>query len=104
MEFDREKYKVWNWKHPAMLHWMINPGLMINELLLGQRIPKVMLVEKDKSKPLGERTFIPCPHCKTVHPGMKWSPQNGTSYKNWFGFYCDSCDKVIPCLWNFTSL
>jgi uncharacterized protein (TIGR02996 family) len=29
-------------RNPAVLHWVVNPGLAINELVLGQRIPKVM--------------------------------------------------------------
>ena len=28
-----------------MLHWIINPGLVINELLLGQRVPKIIWVK-----------------------------------------------------------
>jgi len=27
------KFKIWTWKNPIMLHWIINPGLVINELL-----------------------------------------------------------------------
>jgi hypothetical protein len=104
MNYDTQKYKIWNWKNPMMLHWIINPGLAVNELLLGQRVPKVMLIEKDKSKPLPERSFIPCPHCHTLHSGLKWSVQNKTAFKNWFGLYCDHCGGIIPCLWNATSL
>jgi uncharacterized protein (TIGR02996 family) len=29
-------------RNPAILHWIVNPGLAINELVLGQRIPRVM--------------------------------------------------------------
>ena len=50
-----------------MLHWIINPGLAINELLLGQRVPKTMLIEKDSSKSLQEKTKIPCPHCDMLN-------------------------------------
>lgn len=50
-----------------------------------------------------ERTFVPCPHCDTLHSAMKWSSQNKTAYKNWFGLYCDHCGKIIPCLTNLTS-
>lgn len=103
MEFDTGKYKVWTWKHPIMLHWRLNPGLVINELLLGQAVPKVMLVEKGK-KGLAESSFIPCPHCHTIHSGLKWSVQNKTAFGNWFGLYCDHCGDTIPPLRNFTSL
>ncbi len=103
MEYDKSKYKIWTWKHPVMLHWIINPGLVINELILGQRVPKIMLIERDSSKRLQEKTKIPCPHCGTLHPGLKWSTRNN-AFKNWFGLYCDHCSKIIPCLYNLTSL
>jgi len=103
MKYDKTKYKVWTWKNPMMLHWIINPGLVFNELVLGQRIPKVMLIEKTSNKSLAERSFVPCPHCDTLHSGLKWTPQNKTAFKNWFGYYCDNCGKIIPCLTNLTS-
>lgn len=103
MPYDTSKYKILTWKSPLMLHWIINPGLAINELLLGQRVPKVTLIEKDPGKSLAEKTFIPCPHCGTLHPGQKWSNQNKTGFKNWFGLYCDQCGQIIPCLTNLTS-
>lgn len=104
MQYDKTKYKLWSWKHPMVLHWIINPGLAINELIFGQRVPRFTLVEKNTKKTLGERTYIPCPHCNTLHPGMKWSGQNKTAMQNWFGLYCDHCGKIIPCLINLTSL
>jgi hypothetical protein len=103
MNYDNKKYKIWTWKNPLMLHWIINPGLAINELLLGQRIPKVTLIERNSTKTLAEKTIIPCPHCGTMHSGLKWTPQNNTAFQNWFGLYCDNCGKVIPCLTNLTS-
>ncbi len=104
MSFDKSKYKVWTWKNPLVLHWIINPGLAFNELLLGQRVPKITLIEKDSKKPLAERTFVPCPYCGTLHSSLKWTPQNNTAFKNWFGLYCDNCHKIIPCVRNLTSL
>lgn len=103
VEYDRSKFEFWSWENPVMLHWIINPGLAINELLLGQRVPKIMLIEKDPSKSLQERTKIPCPHCGTLHAGIKWSIGN-IAFKNWFGLYCDNCGRTIPCLINLTSL
>lgn len=86
-----------------MLHWIVNPGLAFNELVLGQRVPKIMLIERDASKNLQEKTFVPCPHCGILHSGQKWSIGNN-AFKNWFGLYCDACGKIIPCLRNLTSL
>jgi len=103
MEYDRSKYKIQTWKNILVLHWIINPGLFINEILLGQRIPKIALIDKDKSKSLAERTYYPCPHCNTVHSSLKWAPQFKTGFRNWFGLYCDNCGKIIPCVTNLTS-
>lgn len=104
MKYDKEKYKIWNWKNPVVLHWIINPGLVINELILGQTIPKVMLIEREGKKPFYKRSFIPCPHCGELHSGLKYSAQNKTALKNWFGFYCDNCKAIIPVQRNLTSL
>jgi hypothetical protein len=104
MNIDKTKYKVWTWKHVVMLHWIINPGIALAELILGQRVPRILLIERDRSKQLAERSFVPCPHCNTIHSGLKWTPQNNTAFGNWFGYYCDNCGRIIPCLINLTSL
>ena len=104
MNYDKEKFKMWNWKNPMILHWIINPGLVINDLFLGQTIPKVMLIEREGKKPFYQRSHVPCPHCGTLHSGLKWSSPNKTAFKNWFGYYCDNCKKIIPVQRNLTSL
>ncbi|HHV03479.1 MAG: hypothetical protein WCQ69_07020 [Bacteroidales bacterium] len=104
MKYDKEKYKIWNWKNPVILHWIINPGLVINELIFGQTIPKVMLIEREGKKPFYQRSLIPCPHCGTMHSGLKWSMKNKTAFKNWFGYYCDNCKEIIPVQRNLTAL
>lgn len=101
--FDPKKYKKLTWKNWMVLHWLLNPGLVINELILGQRIPKISYLEKSQ-KPLFERGYIPCPHCNFLHDGRTWSTTNGTGFKNWFGLYCCQCGNIIPCLLNLTSL
>ena len=102
MNYDKTKYKIWTWKSPIILHWIINPGVIPADLM-GLRQPKVMLIERNSSRSFVERTLIPCPHCQTLHSGLKWSKQNKTAYKNWFGLYCDNCGKIIPCLLNLIS-
>ena len=67
MEFDNKKWKVYTWKNWMIIHWIINPGLVINELILGQRIPKIYLEDKESTKPRIDRTFVPCPHCEKLH-------------------------------------
>jgi ssDNA-binding Zn-finger/Zn-ribbon topoisomerase 1 len=104
IEYDKSKYKIRKWYHPLMLHWIINPGLAINDLILGQRVPKIYLIELDSKKSMVEKTMVPCPHCGSLHPSLKWSNFNGLAFKNWFGLYCDQCGNTIPVLTNLTSL
>ncbi|WP_244213081.1 hypothetical protein [Idiomarina ramblicola] len=58
MEFDKDKYKVWRLPHPMLIHWVVNPGVAFNELALGQRIPKITLIDKASDAPLMERQSI----------------------------------------------
>ena len=102
MEFDPEKYKVWKLPHPLLLHWVLNPGLAFNELVLGQRIPKVSLVDITSDAPLMERQYVPCPHCNYINDGRRWA--GNQAFGHWFGYLCPECHGKIPCLWNFTSL
>jgi len=104
MDFDKSKYKVYTWKNWMMLHWLLNPGIMVNELILGQRVPKISLEEKTTDTQWFERSIVPCPHCETLHDGRTWSSVNGTAFKNWFGLYCNTCGNIIPCLINVFSL
>ncbi len=67
MTFNKNKYKVHTWKHWAMLLWLINPGVVISELILGQRAPIITLEDKISDKPKFERIKIPCPQCQTIH-------------------------------------
>lgn len=83
------------------LHYIINPGLAFNELVLGQRIAKVGLVEKNTDRPFMERNYVPCPHCNTLHGNQVWS--GSRSFGNWFGLYCPNCKGIIPCIRNATS-
>lgn len=102
MDFDKNKYKVWKLPHPMLIHWVLNPGLAFNEVILGQRIPKVTLIDKTSDAPLMERQYVPCPHCNTIHNGSLWTKQN--AFKNWFGLLCPKCEKIIPCIWSLSSL
>ena len=101
-DFDQEKFKVWALPNLMLLHWVINPGLAFNELVLGQRVPKVTLIDKTMDAPLMERQFVPCPECGALNDGRMWSKSN--SFGHWFGYVCPECNGRIPCLWNFTSL
>jgi len=101
--YDQNKYTIHTWKSTLGLFWILNPGSAINELIFGQRLPKVFLQDRDDQKPLVERSVIPCPHCQTLHDGRIWMPEESRAFKNWFGLYCPNCGGVIPCLWSLTS-
>ncbi|MDA3823836.1 MAG: hypothetical protein PF450_14665, partial [Bacteroidales bacterium] len=80
------------------IFWTIIPIFWINELFLGQRMPKKSLIDKSSDKPLQERTYVKCPHCNTYHDGRTWSLKR--AYGNWFGIYCPNCEGIIPSLMN----
>lgn len=101
-DYDKSKFTVWALPHPLVLHRILNPGLAFNELILGQRLPKVLLIDKTSNKPLIERTYVPCPYCGTQHDGRLWAKWN--AFGHWFGFVCPTCEKIIPCLWNVFSI
>lgn len=102
MRYDEDKYNVQKLPNPLLLHWILNPGLAINEVILGQRIPKVTLIDKTSNASLIERTYFPCPSCGAIHSGMLWG--KGNAFGHWLGYICPGCEQRIPCLWNVFSL
>ena len=84
-----------------LLHWVINPGLAVNELLLGQRVPKLSLECQECKLPLLERSLVPCPHCGVVHDARLWAGKS--AFGNWLGPVCPSCSHRIPALWGLAS-
>jgi predicted RNA-binding Zn-ribbon protein involved in translation (DUF1610 family) len=102
MDFE-DKYRVYNWKNWKALHWIINPGVVASDLILGVQMPKKWVVDETFDKPRIERTYIPCPHCGSLHDDRTWSKKNGTLYKNWFGLYCPNCGEIIPIIRNATT-
>ena len=102
MQYDKNRFKIQAFPHPFVLFWVLNPFTILNELFMGQRLPKVTLIDKESDKPLIERCYIPCPHCETLNDRCLWGKWN--AFGHWFGFVCPSCHQVIPCLWNIFSL
>ena len=95
-------FKRWELPHPVILHWILNPGAVFNELVLGQRVPKSILFCQDCEGPLMDRGYIPCPGCGTMHFGRLYSGKG--AFFNWRGPSCPSCGEAIPYLWNVFSL
>ena len=102
MQYDKNRFKIWALPHSLVLFCVLNPAIMFNELILGQRLPKVTLIDKKSDKPFFERCYIPCPHCETLNDNRLWGKRN--TFGHWFGLVCPSCHQVIPCLWNIFSL
>jgi uncharacterized protein (TIGR02996 family) len=85
----------WDAKNPLVLHWIINPGLAVNELLLGQRVPAVMLL--CRSCLAGA---VRCPVCRRHIPTQKFSEH---AFGNWSGYRCPDCDCPLPMLRNLLA-
>ena len=98
MQYDKNRFKVWSLSHPFVLFWVLFPGAMFLELMFGQRLSKVTLIDKKSDKPWMERCYVPCPHCETLHDSRLWA--KGNAFGHWFGLVCPSCHEIIPCLWS----
>ena len=101
MQYDKNRYQIWALPHPLILFWILNPVMIISELILGHRLPKIMLIDKEIDAPFAERCYVPCPHCKTLNDSRIWG--KGHALGHWFGFICPNCHQIIPCLWSLCS-
>ncbi len=105
MQYDKNRFKILALPHPFTLLWVLFPAVMFNELIFGQRLPKVTLIEKESDKPPEERSYVPCPHCETLNDRRLWATKGSVlGHGHWFGLVCPSCHQIIPCLWNIFSL
>ncbi len=95
-------FKRWELPHPTILFWVLNPAVVVNEVILGTRIPKLQLICRTCQGGLIDCAYVPCPACKTMHMGRLWSRKRG--FGNWRGIACPICGASIPCLWNIFSL
>lgn len=95
---ETEQYTLRKWYHWFNLNWILNPGLALNELILGQRIAAKVSIDKYDS----DKKYVKCPHCGEMHDLYLWNTYS--PYRNWFGLYCPSCTLTIPCTRNATSL
>lgn len=102
MQYDKDRYEIWTRSHPLIIFWLLLPPLIINELIFGQRQPKVSLIDKKSDKPWMERVYFPCTYCETLNDARLWAKWD--AFGNWFGLVCPNCHQIIPCLWNVFSL
>ncbi len=101
MQYDKNRYKIHALPHPLVFIWILNPLVIIHELILGVRLPKVTLIDKESCDPLMERSYVPCPHCETINDGRIWMKAHALGH--WYGFVCPNCEQIIPCLWSLCS-
>ncbi len=90
-------HSCWRWgpHNPAMLHWVLNPGLAFNELLLGQRIPRELFGCRGCA-----RMYLRCIACRRFQPlEGKLNRPGGM----WNGLHCPDCGAAIPMLRNLLS-
>ena len=86
------------WWNPLILHWIVNPGLAVHEVLLGQRIPKDLFL--CKKCPGITSQYAECPGCSRFHHVKIW---DRCPFGNWLGLVCPDCGTSIPCHLNLTS-
>ena len=89
MQYDKDRYEIWKLPHPDVLFWVLFPVFIFNELILGQRRPKVTLIDNNSDQPLLERCYFPCPHCETLNDIRIWANRNALGH--WFGLVCPNC-------------
>jgi hypothetical protein len=96
------RLKRWAWPCSVVALWCLNPGAALLELVLAVRIPRVMLVCDRCKGDIGSRSYIPCPHCGSLHLSKLWTMTCG--FGHWFGYVCPNCYDIIPLVMNFWSL
>ncbi len=84
-----------------IVNWVLNPGLAVNELLLGQRIPKITYFCKSCGNDTTYVRYYQCPECQRFHEEAIWT--GNTSFGHWFGMICPDCGGEIPCVLNLVS-
>ncbi len=92
---------TWAFPHPLIVHWVLNPGLAVNELLLGQRIPRITYFCRSCGSDTTYVRYYQCPDCERFHEEAIWTGSNG--FGHWFGVICPDCGGEIPCVLNVVS-
>ncbi len=96
-----EEYSLCKLPNVLFVHWVLNPGLVFNELLFGQRIPARLYTCNLCPGPTWRRQYVHCPGCGQYHDGMIWA--KGHAFGHWLGIVCPDCGSRIPSLLNVTS-
>ena len=91
---------VWGPPSLGYLFWVLNPGLAVNELVFGQRVPRTMCVCRTCPDG-GQHPYVLCPRCGTAHHANLWSA--GYSSGHWLGLLCPDCGARLPTVRNVTA-
>lgn len=94
--------EIWQFPKPSYVHWFLNPGLAINEVVLGQRLPKRIYFCIRCDAPLYRRQFVRCSRCHRFQNGMLWG--RGNAFGHWFGLFCPDCGGRIKTHLNLITL
>lgn len=95
-------HQRFQWPHFNYVHWALNPGLAINEIVMGLRIAKTTFVCTGCTTPLFERCYLHCPRCNKFQTGLLWGKPNHLWH--WFGLICPDCGDAIPSFRNATAV
>lgn len=90
--------------HAVMVHWLLNPGLAFNEILLGQAVGRDVISCASCSPGVMNNVgkYLLCPSCGRAHKTDLWLRRN--AFGHWRGLICPDCAATIPRAWNATSL
>jgi hypothetical protein len=91
-------FKTYKSNHPLLLHWVLNPGLAINELVFGQRVPKECTYCKNCGVS-DANSYVFCKKCNDFIFYGEFKKKFG----NYSGLKCPMCGDSIPCLRNYTA-
>lgn len=94
--------KRWALPNLMLVHWLLNPALVVNEIVLGQRVPRTTYFCIKCDAPLFLRQYVRCSACGKFHHGLLWG--RGNALGHWFGMFCPACGGRIPVLLNSFSL
>lgn len=74
-------FSTWAFPHPSIRPWVANPRRMVNEFLLGQRIPKIIRFFADCGSKDGYVRCLLCSGCNRYREEAIWTGGNG--FRRW---------------------
>jgi hypothetical protein len=97
-------HTAWGRSHPVMIHWRLNPGLAINEVLLGQRVGPTWFCSTCKPETLPnvpmpmKKSFLRCGECRVFISSKEWIGPK--AFENYDGLICPQCGGQVEVVRN----